>query len=110
MAVEDGATMAECLSRAQTADQIPKAMQVYERIRKPRAEKLKNLSEASGIDKHYPDGESQRQRDEQMRQSMNTTLAKVPGKGEKNADPFAPVMSHDVVGYVSFVDMFSGLY
>lgn len=61
MAVKDGATLAECLSRAETAVQIPKAMQVYESIRKPRTEKLKNASEASGIEKHYPDGEKQRQ-------------------------------------------------
>jgi salicylate hydroxylase len=67
MAIEDGATLAECLSRAATVDQIPKSVKVYEAIRKLRVEKLKNASEASGIEKHYPDGEKQRARDEQMK-------------------------------------------
>jgi 2-polyprenyl-6-methoxyphenol hydroxylase-like FAD-dependent oxidoreductase len=109
MAVEDGATLAECLSRAQTAYQIPKAMKVYESIRKPRAEKLKNASEAGGIEKHLPDGEKQRQRDEQMRHTMNTHLVKIPAKGEKNKHPSAWISGHDVVGYVSTFEAFVSL-
>ena len=38
-----------CLSRAKTADEITKAMRVYEAIRKPRAVKLKNASEEIGL-------------------------------------------------------------
>ncbi len=101
MAVEDGATLAECLSRAETADQIPKAMRVYEAIRKSRAEKLKNASEVSGVEKHLPDGEEQRKRDEQMRITMNTHLKKIPAKGEKNNHPSHWIMGYDVVGQVS---------
>jgi salicylate hydroxylase len=101
MAVEDGATLAECLARADTAHEIPKAMRMYETIRKPRAEKLKNASEESGVEKHYPDGEKQRERDAQMRMVMETHLVKIPKKGEKNHHPSAWIMEHDVLGYVS---------
>ena len=101
MALEDGATLTECLSRAKTADEIPKAMRVYEAIRKPRAEKLKNASEASGVEKHLPDGEEQRKRDEEMRITMNTHLKKIPAKGEENKHPSSWIMGYDVVGHVS---------
>jgi salicylate hydroxylase len=100
MTVEDGATLAECLSRAETADQIPKAMRVYEAVRKPRAEKLKNISEASGIEKHYPDGENQRKRDEQ-RITMNSHLKNIPTKGQLDKHPSHWIMSYNVVGHVS---------
>ncbi|KAE9366341.1 FAD/NAD(P)-binding domain-containing protein [Stipitochalara longipes BDJ] len=98
MAVEDGAVLAECLSWADTVDEISKAMKVYEAIRKPRAEKLKNASEENGVEKHLPDGEKQRQRDEHMKMVMNTLLKKVPAKGEKNMHPSHWIMGYDVVG------------
>jgi salicylate hydroxylase len=110
MAVEDGATLAECLSRAATVDQIPKAMNVYEAIRKPRVDKLKNASEESGVEKHYPDGEKQQRRDEQMKMVMNTHLTKIPKPGEKNRHPSAWIVGHDVIGYVSTFEVFAGLY
>ena len=106
MCVEDGATLAECLSRAQTAEQIPKAMRVYESSRKPRAEKLKNASEESGVENHLQDGEEQRKRDENMKMIMKRHLAKIPGKGEKNEHPTAWIMGYDVVGHVSVPFLF----
>ena len=50
---------------------------------------------------HYEKGKKQRERDDKLRMSMNTHLAKIPGKGEKNEHPSAWIMRHDVVGYVS---------
>ena len=101
MAVEDGAVLAECLSRAKTVDEIPKAAKAYASIRKLRAEKVKNMAEESGIEKHLPDGEKQRQRDADMKMVMNTIQTKIPAKGEKNAHPSYWMMGHDVVGHVS---------
>jgi salicylate hydroxylase len=60
-----------------TKEQIPKAIQVCEAIRKLRAEKVKMLLKLVGWKKHYPDGEKQRERDEQMRIRMETLLKKI---------------------------------
>ena len=106
MAVEDGAVFAECLSRAKRVDEIPKAAKTYESIRKLRAEKVKNISEESGIEKHLPDGDKQRQRDEQMKVVMNTLLQKLPAKGEENMHPSHWMMGYDVVGHVSTFEVF----
>jgi hypothetical protein len=101
MAVEDGATFAVSLSRAETVDEIPKAMRVYEAIRKPKTEKLQNASAESGVEKHYPDCKKQRERDAQMKIVMSTHLAKISKRGEKNSYPSAWVTEHDAVGYVN---------
>lgn len=101
MAIEDGATLAECLSRAGTVDQISKAMGVYEAIRKPRAEKLKNASEMAGLDKHYADGEQQLARDEGLKRMMKIHLSKIPGKGVETKHPQHWIMGYDVIREVS---------
>ncbi|KAH8794302.1 hypothetical protein F5882DRAFT_50737 [Hyaloscypha sp. PMI_1271] len=90
-----------CLSRAKTADEITKAMRVYEAIRKPRAVKLKNASEESGVEKHYPDSKKQRERDAQMKMVIDTHLAEIPKRGEKNSHPCVWIMGHDAVGYAN---------
>ncbi|CZR68677.1 uncharacterized protein PAC_18576 [Phialocephala subalpina] len=95
MATEDATALGECLSRATEVSQVPLAMKAYESIRKPRAEKLKAASEFSGKEKHYPDGEKQRKRDELMMKGAETQLT-VPKKGEKNMHPTAWVHGHDV--------------
>jgi salicylate hydroxylase len=100
MATEDAATLGECLSRATTADQIPMAMKAYETIRRPRAEKLKAASEFSGLEKHYPDGEKQRKRDELMMKGAGTQVT-IPKKGEKNMHPTAWVHGHDARGHAN---------
>ena len=76
-------------------------MRVYEAIRKPRAVKLKNASEESGVEKHYPDSKKQRERDAQMKMVIDTHLAEIPKRGEKNSHPCVWIMGHDAVGYVS---------
>lgn len=95
MATEDAATLSECLSRATSTSEIPLAMKAYETIRKPRAEKLKAASEFSGKEKHYPDGEKQRKRDEMMMKGSGVQVT-IPKKGEKNTHPSAWVHGHDV--------------
>jgi salicylate hydroxylase len=95
MATEDAATLSECLSRATSSAEIPLAMKAYESIRKPRAEKLKAASEFSGKEKHYPDGEKQKKRDELMLKGSSVQVA-IPKKGEKNTHPTAWVHGHDV--------------
>jgi salicylate hydroxylase len=80
MAVEDGATLAECLARAETVDQIPVVLRAHETIRKPRAEKVKAASERSGVEKHYPDGEQQEKRDILMKAALNAETPNIDAK------------------------------
>jgi len=100
MAVEDSATLAECVARAATGDQLPLAMQVYETIRKPRAEKMKAASEYSGVEKHFEDGEEQRNRDDRMRAALIQQTMMI-NKVEQNRHPSAWIVGHDVLGSVS---------
>ncbi|KAF4634196.1 hypothetical protein G7Y89_g3905 [Cudoniella acicularis] len=73
MATEDGATLAACLARAKSVDEIPRAMKAYEKIRKPRAEKIKGAAEGRGKEDHLPDGEEQERRDEILRGSLGSS-------------------------------------
>jgi salicylate hydroxylase len=99
MAVEDGATLPECLARAKTVDQIPMVLRAHESIRKPRAEKMKASSERSGVEKHYPDGEQQEKRDALMKATLN---AEAPNINTKETHPANWLLGLDVRGHVSF--------
>ena len=63
--IEDGATLAACLSHAD-AIHIPEALQRYERVRLPRASHVQSLSEINKQRFHLPDGPAQVERDAQI--------------------------------------------
>ncbi len=63
-AIEDGATLAACLSGA--ACDAPEALRRYERLRIPRTARLQAMSAANKTRFHLPDGQQQRERDAQM--------------------------------------------
>jgi salicylate hydroxylase len=106
MAVEDGATLAECLARAKIIDQIPTVLRAHETIRKPRAEKVKAASERSGVEKHYPDGEQQEKRDVMMKAPLNAETPNIDAKKIHSANWLVGL---DVRGHVSF-DTSKNLY
>jgi salicylate hydroxylase len=62
-AVEDAATLTACLQRE--AD-VSSALELYERLRLPRASKIQGLSAANKIRFHLDDGPEQEKRDAQM--------------------------------------------
>ena len=64
-AIEDGATLAACLTDCDRAE-IPDALRRYESLRRPRATRLQELSAANKIRFHLPDGPEQEQRDGEM--------------------------------------------
>src|SRR5690606_5344227 len=64
-AIEDGCALAACLAGVATAD-LPMAFQRYERVRKPRAVKVQQLSRQRGLEYHLPDGPEQEERDRQL--------------------------------------------
>jgi salicylate hydroxylase len=64
-AIEDGATLATCLSQADARD-VPEALRRYEALRLPRASRIQSLSEANKTRFHLPDGAAQQARDDEM--------------------------------------------
>jgi salicylate hydroxylase len=64
-AIEDGATLATCLSQTE-AQNVPEALRRYEAIRLPRASRVQSLSENNKTRFHLPDGPAQQARDAEM--------------------------------------------
>ena len=64
-AIEDGATLAACLSRTSARD-VPEALRRYEALRLPRTSRVQRLSEANKTRFHLPDGPAQQARDAEM--------------------------------------------
>src|SRR5262249_4043419 len=74
-AIEDGATLTACLRKPGDA---PTALQLYEKLRLPRASRLQNMSQNNKTRFHLPDGPEQQQRDAHMaRGSTDWSLAAV---------------------------------
>jgi salicylate hydroxylase len=63
--IEDGATLAACLSGVARSD-IPSALQRYERLRKPRTTSIQDAARGNSITFHLPDGPQQQARDAAM--------------------------------------------
>jgi salicylate hydroxylase len=64
-AIEDGATLAACLSRLGKS-RIPEALRLYEAHRVPRASRLQAMSADNKLRFHFPDGPEQQARDAAM--------------------------------------------
>jgi salicylate hydroxylase len=64
-AIEDGATLAACLSKFGTRD-IPETLKRYEALRLPRASRLQAMSALNKTRFHLPDGPEQQRRDLEM--------------------------------------------
>jgi len=82
-AIEDGATLARCLSK--TAADVPEALRRYAMLRLPRASRLQAMSEANKTRFHLPDGPAQQRRDEEMSR----------GKTDWSLDAVAWLYGHD---------------
>ena len=69
MAVEDAATLAECLKKSSTSSKgsLRHAIDTYEKLRLPRCKLVQEASVLHGHTLHYPDGPLQRARDAAMR-------------------------------------------
>jgi salicylate hydroxylase len=64
-AIEDGVTLAACLSPINTQN-IPEAFQRYERLRLTRTARVQGLAAANKTRLHLPDGPAQQERDAKM--------------------------------------------
>ncbi|KAK9379985.1 3-hydroxybenzoate 6-hydroxylase-like protein [Kockiozyma suomiensis] len=65
-AIEDGVTLTECVSRANSAADLPSLLKLYETIRKPRTTRVQLGSIKYGDVWHLEDGPEQVSRDQQM--------------------------------------------
>ena len=67
MAIEDGAALAECLSRVKTDQEIPKYLEVFQQVRKSRCERIQECSRLNGDMWHMADGPEQEARDRSLK-------------------------------------------
>lgn len=108
MAIEDSICLAECLSCASSTSDIPNALKLFEKIRKPRTSLISAFGEGMARTWQLPDGPEQETRDEIYRKTpyFGTTgwdgkhIDKLPGLPP---DPlfFPYMLAHDVVDFVS---------
>lgn len=80
MALEDAATLAECVGRAETADDIPKVLKALQEIREPRCKLVQKWSAIKGKVATIPDGPEQAQRDKSLK-SFNSWVKAKPWHG-----------------------------
>ena len=66
-AIEDAAVLGHLFERLEDVSQIPKAIRLYEAIRKPRTSRVTAASNARREMYQLPDGEAQQARDEGLR-------------------------------------------
>ncbi|GJN81966.1 hypothetical protein PLIIFM63780_005502 [Purpureocillium lilacinum] len=95
MAIEDGAVLAEVLSRApsSSADTINKSLRVYELLRKERTTTLVNLAAHSGRVLHLGEGKAKEERDREFAASR-AEGSSVPDKWA-SPDVQKMIYSHD---------------
>jgi salicylate hydroxylase len=110
-AIEDAAVIAVVLSRMpdQEPQTINKALRVYERVRKERAETLVELAAASGRSLHLGEGAAKAERDKQFA-ALKEKKGAVPDKWA-DADVQKQIYGHDCmkVAEESFDEIFSSL-
>ncbi|KAE8451371.1 hypothetical protein EG329_004000 [Mollisiaceae sp. DMI_Dod_QoI] len=108
MAIEDSICLAECLARAKSTSDIPKALEMFETIRKPRTMLVSEFGESMAHTWQLPDGEEQRKRDELFKKMPYFGTSNWDGKHVDELpglppDPlyFPYMLAHDVVDFVS---------
>jgi 2-polyprenyl-6-methoxyphenol hydroxylase-like FAD-dependent oxidoreductase len=108
MALEDTVTLAECLERASTTNDIPKVLKAYQEIREPRCKLVQTWSSTQGKRVTIPDGPVQEQRDKRFG-TQNAWIPHPPWDGvqidelpELDSPYWAAWLSgHDAVAFVS---------
>ncbi|TNY19451.1 hypothetical protein DMC30DRAFT_412029 [Rhodotorula diobovata] len=70
---EDGAVLGTLLAKCQTREDVPRALKMYERLRKPRADWAVEMARITGENLHIPDGAAQKARDEALKKASTGT-------------------------------------
>ncbi|OBT52610.1 hypothetical protein VE04_07779 [Pseudogymnoascus sp. 24MN13] len=69
--VEDGRALANCLARAKSLEDIPRALAAYQEVRKARAEQIQETALSIGVYKALEDGTEQREQDLKIAERMD---------------------------------------
>jgi salicylate hydroxylase len=101
MAVEDAAAIAETLKYISSTEDIPHALKIWEKARRPRVQAVHEASFANGLILHLPDGAVQRARDDAMRAEIES--AEYFESSNQWSDPLLTgwIYSHDTVAEVA---------
>ncbi|PMD52311.1 uncharacterized protein K444DRAFT_511621, partial [Hyaloscypha bicolor E] len=67
IAIEDAATLVECLERVETTDGIPKVLKAFQEIREPRYKLVQERSFIQSKRETVPDGPKQEARDKKFK-------------------------------------------
>ena len=110
MAIEDGAALAEAISRAESASDLPKLLKTFESVRKPRCEDISANCFTNAEIFHLPDGPAQEKRDFAMKKAVEGGDGK-PNKGGdghkySNDSVRNGLFDYDAVKAVSFPKTF----
>jgi len=110
-AIEDAAVLAVVLDKCpdSSAESINKALQVYQALRKERAETLVELAAASGRALHLGDGAAKAERDKQFA-ALKEKKGSVPDKWA-DADVQKKIYGHDCgeIAEEKFEELFAGM-
>lgn len=107
MSIEDGACLAECISRASNREDIRKYIDLFEKIRKPRVSLISNFGDKRSTEWASKDATVVKNRDKNLGADWKASkiwdgqhFDSLPDSA--NDDLWGPwVMAHDVVPYVS---------
>jgi salicylate hydroxylase len=81
MAVEDGLALSRSLTKLTHITHLPHALQIFEKVRIPRATKMQEASLLNGKLWHFPDGPLQQARDKAMHpETIGQTFAHSPNQ------------------------------
>lgn len=108
MAIEDAATLAECLERVKTADGISNVLKAFQEIRGPRCKLVQEWSIIKGKRATLPDGTEQENRDQKLKsfnawvKSKHWDKVHIDELPELESPSWkAWLIGHDAVGFVS---------
>ncbi|TKA56907.1 hypothetical protein B0A53_01308 [Rhodotorula sp. CCFEE 5036] len=66
---EDAAVLSTLLAKCQTKEEVPAALRMYEKLRKPRADWAVEMARITGENLHMADGAAQKARDEALKRA-----------------------------------------
>lgn len=92
--IEDGAVLGMVLAALSNKAQLPRALSLYEQLRKKRGEAIVRETFAQQHDFHMPDGEEQRKRDQLMLSTIGKQIdCKFPSRWQ------CPIVQPWLYGY-----------
>ena len=100
LCIEDAGSLGELLDAHVTIKELPERLKMYESLRRPRVELVREVSNRTGIRLTLENGEMQEQRDQGMRMySKAATSISEPVEPDRNAGVNTPAFRAWLLGY-----------